>query len=171
VQCRVIRSTDWTELWSGSASAMVRQQNAWPRPLSCKNVPEGQLAQVPSRHAEAVPSQTASSCQVPVELHVCGCVLDTHFVSPGAHVTHAPLRQTEIAPEHAAPLPSQISLTHVCGCNPEQRVTPVVHATPPSEPDEPYALELPSNEPPESRAPEPSKPAAPPEPPANGAPS
>lgn len=86
----------------------VQSCHDWPTPLSCV-------------------TGEPLSCQLPAELHVCGWVPPAHWVAPGLHATHAPLRQTDVLPEHAVWLTHALPM-HVCGWLPTH-CAPEVHAT------------------------------------------
>ncbi len=70
----------------------------------------------PFRQYGVEPEQAVAFCQVPVELHVCGCVLDEHWVWPGPHVpTHAPATHVWLASQFVPFCQVPVAL-HVCGC-------------------------------------------------------
>lgn len=79
-------------------------------------------------HIGVPPEHAVAFCQVPVELHVCGCVLDPHCVCPGAHTPwQEPL--THVWFTHDEPLFCQTPvLLHVCGCWPTHWTDAGAHA-------------------------------------------
>jgi hypothetical protein len=69
-----------------------------------------------STQKEVGPAQATSFTQVPVELHVCGCVLDPHCVWAGPH-TPAQVPPTHVwLASHAAAFCQVPAELHVCGC-------------------------------------------------------
>jgi hypothetical protein len=106
-----------------------------PLPEHCVSPGVHAPVHVPDTHAWL--THASAFCQVPLAVHVCGCVVSEHCISPGAHTPwHAAAAASGTPPPthvwftQALPLTHAPASLHACGCVPvEHCVEAGAHAT------------------------------------------